>query len=134
MGNEIGLTPAKLFDPSRSPVKGLAQVSHFFGSPHIQNTMKFSLAYPEQSLDQFFEWPAHPACVHVGEKNGGHDAPQAQPAHRASSRHRLVTRSHGFAYPHFLTEAYQFINLGSDLLADLIFFLIPGTLGGKSRA
>src|SRR5262249_51545638 len=62
------------------------------------------------------------------------NAPQAQPTHCASSRDRLVTCGYGFARDHFLTEAYQFINLGGELLADLIFFLIPGTLGSKGRA
>src|SRR5262244_3864856 len=96
--------------------------------------MKFSLAHSEQSLGQFFERSAHSARMHVGEKDSGHDAPQAQPTHCASSRDRLVTCGYGFARDHFLTEAYQFINLGGELLADLIFFLIPGTLGSKGRA
>src|SRR5262249_31937473 len=114
-------------------IKGLHQCAHLRGGLQIKSGVKLTLADPEQSASQLLQGPAHASGMKVSTQDRHHDSPKAQPAHRGSSCHRLVTRCHGFTGGHPLAEVYECIDPSGDLVTEPGLVLLPGTLRAESR-
>src|SRR5215471_10581235 len=131
MSQQVSLHPIQFRAPGSHQIEGLDQFAHLLWSLHVKSGMKLPLTHTEQFPSQLLQGPAHTSGMEVGPQDRHNDTSEAQPSHRASGHHRLVTRHHGFTGGHLLTQAYKFIEAEGDFVTEPSLFPLPGALWGE---